>query len=75
MEAGRWLVVLGVLLALLGLVLLYAPKLLGWFGHLPGDIRLERDGFRFYFPLTSMLLLSLVLSLLLNLLARWFRGH
>ncbi|RIH89302.1 DUF2905 domain-containing protein [Calidithermus roseus] len=75
MEAGRWLVVLGVLLALLGLVMIYAPKLLGWFGHLPGDIRLERDGFRLYFPLTSMLLLSLVLSLVLNLLARWFRGH
>lgn len=67
--------VLGVLLALLGLVMIYAPKLLGWFGHLPGDIRLERDGFRLYFPLTSMLLLSLVLSLVLNLLARWFRGH
>ncbi|WP_018467144.1 DUF2905 domain-containing protein [Calidithermus timidus] len=74
MEAGRWLVLLGVLLALLGLAMIYAPKLLGWFGHLPGDIRLERDGFRLYFPLTSMLLLSLALSLLLNLLARWFRG-
>lgn len=74
MEAGRGLVLLGVLLVLLGLVLLYAPKLLGWFGHLPGDIRLERDGFRLYFPFTSMLLLSLGLSLLLNLL-RWFRGH
>lgn len=75
METGRWLVVLGVLLVLLGLLWTYAPKLLGWFGHLPGDIRLEREGFRLYFPLTSMLLLSLVLSLLLSLLARWFRGQ
>ncbi|PZA07250.1 MULTISPECIES: DUF2905 domain-containing protein [unclassified Meiothermus] len=75
METGRWLMVLGGLLLLLGLLWTYAPKLLGWFGHLPGDIRLERDGFRLYFPLASTLLLSLALSLLLNLLARWFRGQ
>lgn len=73
MEIGRALVALGLVLLLLGLVWLYAPGLLAWFGRLPGDIRLEREGFRFYFPLTSMLLVSLVLSLLFNLLWRWFR--
>ncbi|HEU4741783.1 MAG TPA: DUF2905 domain-containing protein [Meiothermus sp.] len=73
MGIGRWLIALGVLLVLLGLVWVYAPRLLAWFGHLPGDIRIERDGFRFYFPFTSMLLLSLALSLVLNLLLRWFR--
>ncbi|GIW28330.1 MAG: hypothetical protein KatS3mg070_1693 [Meiothermus sp.] len=73
MEIGRALVALGLMLVLLGLVWLYAPGLLAWFGRLPGDIRLEREGFRFYFPLTSMLLVSLVLSLLFNLLWRWFR--
>lgn len=73
MGIGRWLIALGVLLILLGLVWLYAPRLLAWFGHLPGDIRIEREGFRFYFPLTSTLLLSLALSLVFNLLARWFR--
>lgn len=74
MGIGRWLIALGVLLILFGLVWLYAPRLLAWFGHLPGDIRIERDGFRLYFPFTSMLLLSLALSLVLNLLLRWFRG-
>jgi hypothetical protein len=73
MEVGRLLLVLGLVLVVLGLVWLYAPGLLAWFGRLPGDIRLEREGFRFYFPLTSMLLVSLVLSLLLGLLLRWFR--
>ncbi len=73
MEIGRALVALGLVLVLLGLVWLYAPGLLAWFGRLPGDIRLEREGFRFYLPLTSMLLVSLALSLLLNLLLRWFR--
>ncbi|MFC6919034.1 DUF2905 domain-containing protein [Meiothermus taiwanensis] len=73
MEIGRALVALGLVLVLLGLVWLYTPGLLAWFGRLPGDIRLEREGFRFYFPLTSMLLVSLGLSLLFNLLWRWFR--
>jgi hypothetical protein len=72
-EVGRFLLVLGFLLVALGLVWLYAPWLLGWFGRLPGDIRIEREGFRFYFPLTSMVLVSLGLSLLFNLLLRWFR--
>ncbi len=73
MEVGRLLLVLGLLLVVLGLMWLYAPGLLTWFGRLPGDIRIEREGFRFYFPLTSMLLVSLALTLVFNLLLRWFR--
>jgi len=69
MELGRWLVVVGLVLALVGVILLYAPRLLGWFGHLPGDIRLERDGVRVYFPVVSMLVLSALLTLVLNLVA------
>ncbi|MBW6394037.1 MAG: DUF2905 domain-containing protein [Thermus sp.] len=68
MEVGKALLFLGVLLVLLGLVLLYFPKLFFWFGHLPGDIRIEREGLRVYIPLTSALVLSLLLTLLWNLL-------
>ncbi|UZX15837.1 DUF2905 domain-containing protein [Thermus sp. PS18] len=68
MEVGKALLFLGVLLVLLGLVLLYFPKLFSWFGHLPGDIRIEREGLRVYIPLTSALVLSLLLTLLWNLL-------
>ncbi|WP_298630665.1 DUF2905 domain-containing protein [uncultured Thermus sp.] len=67
MEVGKALLLLGLFLVLLGLLLLYAPKLFSWFGHLPGDIRIEREGLRVYIPLTSTLLLSLFLTLLLNL--------
>ncbi|AFV75227.1 Protein of unknown function (DUF2905) [Thermus oshimai JL-2] len=70
MELGKALLVLGLFLALLGVILLYFPKLFAWFGHLPGDIRIEREGVRVYIPLTSSLLLSLFLSLLLYLLSR-----
>jgi len=70
MEAGKVLIYAGLFLLLLGLVLLYFPKLFAWFGHLPGDIHMEREGLRVYIPIASSLLLSLILTLLLNLLRR-----
>lgn len=68
MEVGKVLLFLGVGLVLLGLGLLFFPKLFSWFGHLPGDIRIEREGLRVYVPITSALVLSLLLTLLWNLL-------
>ncbi|HEV2131892.1 MAG TPA: DUF2905 domain-containing protein [Longimicrobiaceae bacterium] len=59
----------GVVLLLLG-VLIYSGAL-GWFGRLPGDIRIEGEHSRVYIPLVSMLLISVVLSLLLTLLRRF----
>jgi hypothetical protein len=69
---GKYLVIIGAAIVLLGLVLWLAGPRLDWFGRLPGDIRVERPGFRFYAPLTSMLLVSLLLSLVLWLIRRFF---
>jgi hypothetical protein len=66
---ARWLILLGLSLVVVGLLWLYAPRTLSWFGHLPGDIRIEREGFRLYVPMTSMLLVSLLLTLLASGLA------
>jgi len=60
----------GIALVALGLALRYAPGLVSWFGRLPGDISIERDGMRIFIPITSMILLSLVLTLLVNLFFR-----
>ena len=70
MAPGKILLLLGMVTVLAGAILLWAPGLLGWFGHLPGDIRIERDNGSFYFPITSMLIVSIVLSLLVNLFFR-----
>jgi len=59
---GWMLLILGLVIAGVGLVWILAPSIL-WMGRLPGDIRIERESFRFYFPLVTCLLLSLVLSL------------
>jgi uncharacterized membrane protein YidH (DUF202 family) len=67
---GLLIVGLGVAAIVVGL-LVWAGWL-SWFGRLPGDIRIERDNVRVYFPIVSMILVSIVLSLLLSLLRRFF---
>jgi H+/Cl- antiporter ClcA len=69
MEAGKLLILLGLLLVLAGLVLWLAPQAFSWFGKLPGDIRIKGEHTYVFIPITSMLLLSLLLTLLVNLLA------
>lgn len=67
---GKILVVAGIALAVLGLILQFAPGLVGWFGRLPGDIVVTRGNARFYFPITSMIVVSLLLTLVVNLFFR-----
>lgn len=67
---ARWLMIIGAALLLLGVALHYTPWLLNWFGRLPGDIRIESERSRVFIPITSMLVISLLLSLLVNLLRR-----
>ena len=66
---GRWLVLFGIVLVILGLAWPWLTKL--GLGRLPGDFYIEREGFSFYFPLTTSLIVSILLSLLLFLLL-WF---
>jgi DUF2905 family protein len=67
---GSFLVGLGVALILLGL--LVWSGWLGWFGRLPGDIRIERESVRIYIPLVSMLVMSVILSLVMYVIRRFF---
>ena len=66
---GRLLIVLGIGLLVAGLLLSRGGRI-PWLGRLPGDIVVERPGFRFYFPLATSILLSLLLSAVLWLLRR-----
>lgn len=71
----KLLIGLGLALVAIGLLAWALQGRLGWLswlGRLPGDIRIERDNFRFYFPITTMILLSLLLSLIVRLIQRLF---
>lgn len=69
---GRTLVFVGLAIAAAGVALWLFPRAFAWFGQLPGDIRIERNGTRIFIPITSMLVASVVLSVLLSLAARIF---
>jgi hypothetical protein len=70
MSPGTILIVIGVGLILVGLLIWSGS--LSWFGHLPGDIRIERETVRVYVPIVSMLVVSLAVSLALYLVRRFF---
>ena len=69
-SSGRLLIGLGVFLVLLGALVL-AGRDTGWLGKLPGDIRIEKPNFGFYFPVATCIVLSVVATLILWILSRF----
>lgn len=58
---------LGLVFIIVGLALTYAPGLLTWFGKLPGDINIQKENSRIFIPITSMIVVSILLSVIVNL--------
>ena len=63
---GKMLILLGVFIILIGVLLLVGEKI-PWIGRLPGDILIKKEKFTFYFPITTSILISIILTLLLTL--------
>jgi uncharacterized protein HemY len=61
---GKTLIYLGLLLVIVGVIFTLAGKV-PWFGHLPGDISIQKERFRFYFPITTCIVISIIISLVL----------
>ena len=70
---GRFLMIGGILLFVVGGLVFIAAKFGVPFGRLPGDTRIERDGFSFYFPLGSSILISIVLTIVINVILRMLK--
>jgi uncharacterized membrane protein len=64
---ARWFILAGIILITLGLLLHFAPGALNWFGRLPGDIRIETERTKIYIPITTMIIVSLILTLIIRL--------
>ncbi len=71
-QTGKIIIGIGIALVLVGVVVYFAGDKLNWLGRLPGDIRVEKENFRMYVPITTMLLVSVVLSLLIRLFQKFF---
>lgn len=66
---GRFLIVLGIVAVVVGVTLLFLPRI-PWLGRLPGDIVVQRERFTFYFPVVTSIVISIALTVLLNLFFR-----
>ena len=72
MELGKSLILIGISIALAGFILLFSSKF-SFFGNLLGDIKFQNENIKFYFPFTSMIVVSIVLSIVINLIYRFFK--
>lgn len=72
-ELARVLIVLGLAITLVGLIILGATRFFPWLGRLPGDFVYEGENFKFYIPLATMILVSVVGTIVLNIVIRIFR--
>lgn len=72
-QLGKILIFCGIILIIAGLIIYFAGDKLTWLGHLPGDIRIVKENVRFYFPITTMIVISVVLSLILYIIRRFLQ--
>ncbi|MGC9351185.1 MAG: DUF2905 domain-containing protein [Sulfurovum sp.] len=72
-EFGRVLMIIGVITIIIGFLLTFSNKLPFNMGRLPGDILIKKEGFTFYFPITTSIIVSVVLSLLFYLFGKYLR--
>lgn len=75
MRAGNLLMALGALLLVAGALVRFFPGAFSWFGNLPGDIRIEGENTKVFIPLTSMILVSILLSVAVRVIGAIFRGR
>jgi hypothetical protein len=74
MKIGDLLMLLGAGVLVLGALVRFAPGLFGWFGNLPGDIHIEGENSRVFIPITSMIVVSIVLTVVGNVVVRFLRN-
>lgn len=67
---GKSIIIIGLFLVAIGAAIRYAPWAVSWFGRLPGDIRFQSGSTRVFIPITSMIIVSVVLTVLVNLFRR-----
>lgn len=67
---GKLLIIIGIILIVAGIIVTYSDRI-PFIGRLPGDISIKKDNYNFYFPITTSIILSIVISLILYLINRW----
>ncbi|WP_276479670.1 DUF2905 domain-containing protein [Paraflavitalea pollutisoli] len=71
-DTGKIIILIGLGVVVVGVLIYFFHDKLHWIGRLPGDIRVEKENVRFYFPITTMILVSLIVSGILALIRKFF---
>ena len=71
-ETGKYIIAFGILIVVAGVIIYFFHDKLNWIGKLPGDIRIEKENFRLYFPVTTMIIISVIITILVNLFKKFF---
>jgi len=71
-QTGKYILLAGIFIVIAGLLIYFFHDYFKWIGKLPGDIRIEKENFRFYFPLTTMVVFSIVITIIINIFKRFF---
>lgn len=71
-QTGKWIIITGLAIVVIGVLVYFFHDKLNWLGKLPGDIKIENGNTRFYFPVVTMLIVSVILSILINIFKKFF---
>jgi hypothetical protein len=70
-QTGKYIIASGIFIVIAGTFIYFFHDYFKWFGKLPGDIRIEKESYRFYFPLATMIVISIVITLIINIFKRF----
>lgn len=62
---GKYVIAVGIIIVVIGTIIYFFGDKLWWIGRLPGDIRIEKENFKIYFPITTMLIISILLNVII----------
>ena len=71
-QAGKYIIIGGLIILVIGIIVYFFGDKMDWLVRLPGDIRIKKQNVRVYFPITTMIIISIVLTLLVNLIKKFF---
>ena len=69
---GKYLIIIGLFIVIIGVLFYFLGDKLNWIGRLPGDIKVEKENLKIFIPLTTMIIISILLTLILNLFKKIF---
>lgn len=70
-QAGKYLMISGVIILIMGILVYFFHNQFKWLGNLPGDIKIKSANSRFYFPIVTMIIVSVILTVVINIIRKF----